>query len=314
MQNLYGSLNRLQNFPLDKTSVYETKTLLAEYLANDKRAYDGQLLCVYNDSNKNNNGLYIARTDSVSQSKKSIKIADDDTVATLTESLDSAKTDIEAIQAQLPSYATLDITTSLRNDLNTLIGGTAIAETMDSIKEISDWIETHNAELENIDLIKTTLTNLSSTVSALQTSINSIQTTISSLGNIYVTKDELSSYNFTHTRRLEVLNILSSSENRSQTTFDSTCMIESIELDISSAANFSGEIIFEALESDGTFTQVASLVSTDEIFLSEIERYSYDMINYSVTSSGKIRFVCSANNLAPGTLEGKLYIHYVKLN
>lgn len=314
-QNLYGSLNRLQNFPLDLTSIYETKTLLDEYINKDKRAYIGQLICVYNDSKKQNNGLYIVESGASAQgAKTSLKIADEDTVATLTKSLDNAKEDILFIQDQLPSYAPLTVTDNLRRDLDALIGGTDIVDTMNSIKEISNWIEEHEAELGNIESIRSTIDSLTSSIRVLNTSVSSIENQISSLGNIYVTKTELASYSFAQMRRSEVLSISSSSENRSQTKFDSSCMIESIELDISASANFSGRVVYESVESNGSYTELTTLVPSAEISFSEVENYSYDMINYSVVSPGRVHLICSANSSNPGTLSGTMYIHYVKLS
>lgn len=64
-KKLYGSLKRLQNFPLDLTCVYETYAEAEAYCKKkNSKAYLGQVIAVWNDKDEINNSIYFVCKDS----------------------------------------------------------------------------------------------------------------------------------------------------------------------------------------------------------------------------------------------------------
>ena len=64
-KKLYGSLKRLQNFPLDLTCVYETYAEAEAYCKKkNSKAYLGQVIAVWNDKDEIKNSIYFVCKDS----------------------------------------------------------------------------------------------------------------------------------------------------------------------------------------------------------------------------------------------------------
>lgn len=92
-QNLYTSFKRLQNLPLDLSTVYETYSEAKQYVERYKtKAHPGQVIAVYNDDDTEKNGIYVILTTSDSSILSGLtfkKSADADDLKKLKDEIDN---------------------------------------------------------------------------------------------------------------------------------------------------------------------------------------------------------------------------------
>jgi len=140
-QNLFTSLNRLRDFPLDQSSVYENLESAERYCTTDKRAYLGQMLGIYSGDDM---GIY--QIVFKSGSKQLLKLANSETVMESLRDIDEKLHNIDEFLKEENLDAYIDNSISgkyaTKNELNDAInrikGSDNISSKYDTLKEIAD--------------------------------------------------------------------------------------------------------------------------------------------------------------------------------
>lgn len=153
-QNIYAPFRRLQDFPLDPSCVFETLEAAENYIANNKSAYKGQVISVHSDGE--NNGLYniiVGSADNITL-QKTINEDEFNKVAELVNVLNAKSDDFESRISKIEGGFQDDLA-QLEAKIDKIINND-VTETIDSIKEFTDWINTHEVEYQTImDLLTT---------------------------------------------------------------------------------------------------------------------------------------------------------------
>ena len=137
-QLLFSSFERLQDFPLDPSSIFKSEKDLQDYVENNKIAYAGQILAVIGGKSV---GVYF-----LSENGGQFKI---NKLADI--SIDARMTEVEKGFSQLKEKVEKEYATKveLSDAIERLID--SAPETLDTLKEIANWIEEHQSLFEELD-------------------------------------------------------------------------------------------------------------------------------------------------------------------
>lgn len=162
-RDLFSSFQRLQNFPLDISSLYETLEKLNKYIESSGVAYAGQIVGVYKD-NEDLNGVYIIVDENGKLvPKKSASQTDLDNLGNQVKNEIQVKLDkITKILGDDESgdeTGLIQKVNDLQKQINYIIdnkdGKSPISNALDSIKEISDWINKNQNGIVQFNTFKT---------------------------------------------------------------------------------------------------------------------------------------------------------------
>ena len=137
-QLLFGGFERLQNFPLDSSSIFRNLEELDYYVKNNRIAYPGQLLVVF--SKEEDRGVYYIIQENNTGKLDYLKVASIETDKKV-EILEDKVTEIER------DYVKSDDLKRLRDEI---LGADELDKTLDTVREIQDWIINHGQEFKDI--------------------------------------------------------------------------------------------------------------------------------------------------------------------
>ena len=150
LQQLFSGFRRLQDFPLDESSVYENLESAERYCSSDRRAYLGQLLGIYSGDDM---GVYqIVLKDN---HKQLMKLSNSESVIKALQEINERLLSIdnfleeETLNTYIDNtikdkYATKD---ELEDAVYKIMGSERVQEQYDTIKEIADRIDEINQTL-----------------------------------------------------------------------------------------------------------------------------------------------------------------------